>query len=307
VKRFQDHRVPPESPGQSTYIGRFAPSPTGELHFGSLVAAAGSWLRARSRGGSWLVRIDDIDPPREVPGAAEAQIATLERFGLIADAPVAFQSRSAARHQAALDRLLASGAAFWCGCSRRELPPDNVYPGTCRNGLPPGREPRAVRLRTDGTERECFDDVVQGRYCDHPGRAGGDFVIRRGDGLIAYQLAVVVDDAAAGVTEVVRGADLIDSTPRQLLVYRRLGLQPPGYLHLPIVTDDKGRKLSKSDHADPVAARQPREALRLVLRALGHEPPAGKRSLEAQWRWALACFDPARVPRGPLAVGVHPV
>lgn len=290
----------------SAYVGRFAPSPTGALHFGSLVAAVGSFLRARSMGGRWLVRIEDIDPPREVPGAADEQIATLAAFGLNPDAPVSYQSQSAKLHDKALEQLLSEGSAYWCGCSRRDLPPDGIYPGTCRNGLPPGRQPRSVRIRTDDAEVECFVDAVQGEHCDHPGRIGGDFIIRRGDGLIAYQLAVVVDDAAAGITEVVRGADLIDSTPRQLFVYRRLGLKPPEWLHLPIVTDNNGRKLSKSDNADPVVARPPGEAMRLALRALDHEPPSGARSIEAQLDWALSRFEVDRIPLGPIAVGVHP-
>jgi glutamyl-Q tRNA(Asp) synthetase len=290
----------------SGHLGRFAPSPTGSLHFGSLVAAVGSYLRARSLGGRWLIRIEDLDPPREVPGAAEEQIATLAAFGLEPDEPVLYQSRSARLHDKALEQLLASGAAYWCGCSRRDLPPDGIYPGTCREGLPPGREPRSVRMRTDDAGAECFVDAVQGEFCDHPGRIGGDFIIRRGDGLVAYQLAVVVDDADAGITEVVRGADLIDSTPRQLLVYRRLGLTPPDWMHLPVVTDDNGRKLSKSDDDDPVIARPRTEALRLALRALGHEPPAGARLLETQMTWALNHFDIRRIPPGPIAVGVHP-
>ncbi|MDZ7789805.1 MAG: tRNA glutamyl-Q(34) synthetase GluQRS [Xanthomonadales bacterium] len=290
----------------SAYTGRFAPSPTGALHFGSLVAAVGSFLRARSLGGRWLIRIEDIDPPREVPGAADEQIATLAAFGLLPDAPVSYQSASAKLHERALEQLLASGAAYWCGCSRRHLPPDGIYPGTCRNGIPPGREPRSIRMRTDDAEIECFVDAVQGEYSDHPGRIGGDFIIRRGDGLVAYQLAVVVDDAAAGVTEVVRGADLIDSTPRQLLVFRRLGLDAPGWMHLPVVTDQNGRKLSKSDNDDPVIARPHAEALRLALRALGHEPPKGARILETQLDWALANFEIGRIPLGPITAGVHP-
>lgn len=288
------------------YVGRFAPSPTGALHFGSLVAAVGSYLRARSRGGRWLLRVEDIDPPREVAGAAAEQIATLASFGLQPDAAVSYQSQSAARHQAALDRLLACGAAFWCGCSRRDLPADGIYPGTCRDGLPPGRRPRSIRMRTDRAGVERLVDAVQGPFSDHPGRVSGDFIVRRGDGLVAYQLAVVVDDAACGITEVVRGADLLDSTPRQLLVYRRLGLEPPHWLHLPVITDERGRKLSKSDADDPVASRRPAEALRLALRSLGQEPPAGARSLQAQWAWALAHFEVAAIPRGPVALGVHP-
>ncbi len=297
----------PSQDAPSGYTGRFAPSPTGALHFGSLVAAVGSYLRARSLGGRWLIRVEDIDPPREVPGAAEKQIATLAAFGLRPDAPVAYQSASAKLHERALDRLLASGAAYWCGCSRRHLPPDGVYPGTCRSGIPPGRKPRSIRIRTDTAGVECFVDVLRGEYCDHPGRIGGDFIIRRGDGLVAYQLAVVVDDAAAGITEVVRGADLIDSTPRQLLVFRRLGLAAPGWMHLPVVCDENGRKLSKSDNDDPVVARPHAEALRLALRALGHEPPPGARLLESQLDWALSNFDIERIPPGPVAVGVHPV
>lgn len=294
----------PEGPAH--YVGRFAPSPTGPLHFGSLVAAVGSYLRARSRGGTWLVRVEDIDPPREVAGAAREQIETLARFGMQADEPVTYQSRSEPRHRAALEQLLATGAAFRCGCSRKDLPADGVYPGTCRHGLPNGREPRSIRMRTDRAQVERFVDAVQGPFSDHPGRIAGDFIVQRGDGLIAYQLAVVVDDAARGITEVVRGADLLDSTPRQLLVYRGLGLEPPDWLHLPLVTDEGGRKLSKSDGDDPVAARRPPEALRLALRSLGHEPPPGTRSLRAQWDWALAHFDVTAVPRGPVAVGVHP-
>lgn len=295
-----------EERSSPAYIGRFAPSPTGALHFGSLVAAVGSYLRARSLGGRWLLRVEDLDPPREVPGAAEEQVETLAAFGLIPDGPVLYQSRCATAHQKALERLLQSGAAFRCGCSRRDLPPDGIYPGTCRNGLPPGREPRSVRMRVDNAQVECFADAVQGKYCDHPGRLGGDFIILRGDGLIAYQLAVVVDDAASGISEVVRGADLIDSTSKQLLVYRRLGLAAPQWMHLPVVTDDNGRKLSKSDDDDPVIARPRAEALRLALRALGHEPPAGKRLLETQLDWALTHFDIRRIPQGPIAVGVHP-
>lgn len=292
---------------RTPYVGRFAPSPTGPLHFGSLVAAVGSYLRAKSLDGVWRVRIEDIDPPREVAGAAEAQIATLARFGLEADGPVAWQSRSAGMHRKALTQLLASGAAFECGCSRRDLPESGIYPGTCRAGLPPGRAPRSVRMRTDTADTERFTDAVQGEFSDHPSQPSGDFILRRGDGLIAYQLAVVVDDAGAGITEVVRGADLLDSTARQLLVYRRLGLAPPGWLHLPVVTDDDGRKLSKSDGDDPVVAYPEREAMRLALRALGHEPPPGCRSLESQWQWARSAFDIARIPRGPVAVGVHPL
>lgn len=288
------------------YIGRFAPSPTGSLHFGSLVAAVGSWLQARANHGTWLVRIEDIDPPRAVPGAARQQLETLRRFGMTADGEVLYQSRFEARHRQALTTLLDGGLAYYCGCSRRELPPSGIYPGTCRNGLPPGKEPRGVRLRSDGCGEVVFHDRVQGQIREYPGSRAGDFIIRRADGLIAYQLAVVVDDAAAGITEVVRGADLLDSTARQIHVYRSLDLPPPDWMHLPLIVDAEGRKLSKSDHDDPVDRDSPAQALRLALRALGHEPPSGSRSLEAIWQWAIANWTTERIPQGPVAVGVHP-
>ena len=293
-------------PGNSSdYRGRFAPSPTGPLHFGSLVAAVGSYLRARSLGGQWLVRIEDIDPPREVAGAAAEQLETLRHFGMIADEPVVYQSRSAGLHQAALEQLLRTGQAFECGCSRRDLPESGIYPGICRNGIPSGRLARSVRLKVDDQTVE-FEDAIQGRCRQNPAHQSGDFVIRRADGLVAYQLAVVVDDAASGINEVVRGADLIDSTARQILVYQALGERLPGYAHLPVVVDENGRKLSKSDSDDPVQARRPATTLRLALRALNHEPPNGCCSLEAIWNWAMENFDIGQVPRNEVAIGVHP-
>lgn len=281
------------------YIGRFAPSPTGPLHFGSLVAAVASHAAARAAGGVWQVRIEDIDPPREVPGAATAQLETLERFGMRPDGPVVLQSRSARRHAAALQRLKSCGRAFDCACSRAELPPSGVYPGTCRDGLPAGREARSVRLRIDPGTIE-FSDRVFGAQSFDLARDCGDFVIRRADGLFAYQLAVVVDDAAGGITEVVRGADLLDSTPRQIALYRALGLAEPAWLHVPLVVDAAGRKLSKSAGDDPVDRLRPAAALRLVLEALGHAPPPGRRSLEALWTWVIAAWDPRRIPRQPF-------
>jgi glutamyl-Q tRNA(Asp) synthetase len=291
---------------QESYIGRFAPSPTGPLHFGSLVAALGSWLQARAQGGKWLIRIEDIDPPRVVPGAAEQQLETLRRFGLEPDGTVQHQSQFDARHQAALHALLRSGQAYHCGCSRRDLPPDGIYPGTCRNGISEGRSPRSVRLRTDRSLPVIFHDLIQGEVCEHAGARTGDFVIRRADGLIAYQLAVVVDDHAAGITEVVRGADLLESTARQIHVYNCLGWQPPRWMHLPLIVDEHGRKLSKSDKDDPVDRRPAPEALRLALRALGHEPPATIHCVIDMLKHALAEWSPNRIPHGPVAMGAHP-
>lgn len=293
-----------KSASQDRYRGRFAPSPTGELHFGSLVAAVGSYLQARASDGEWTIRIEDLDPPREVPGAADRQVETLAAFGLLSDLPVQRQSRFSARHHAALDRLVQAGLAFPCACTRKDLPPDGVYPGTCRAGIAAGKSARSIRFRvTPGCVR--FTDALLGPQEQTPALECGDFVIRRADGLVAYQLAVVVDDAAAGITQVVRGADLLDSTGRQILLAQALSLTPPGYLHLPLVVDATGRKLSKSQRDDPVRRHPPATALRLALRALGHEPPAGTRSVTAQLAWARAEWNIAALPQGPVAIDVQ--
>src|SRR6056297_3136350 len=201
------------------YIGRFAPSPTGPLHFGSLLAAIGSFLQARANDGAWLVRIEDMDPPREVPGAAKSQLETLARFGMFSDQPVVYQSRSSALHLSAVARLRGRGLAFDCACSRRDLPPSGIYPGTCRDGIASGKTARSVRFRVPETSIEMVDRVFG--PLSYPLRETcGDFVIRRADGLFAYQLAVVVDDIAAGATEIVRGSDLLDSSPRQQAILK---------------------------------------------------------------------------------------
>lgn len=295
-----DAADPPHKP--LVYRGRFAPSPTGPLHFGSMLAAVGSYLQARSQGGQWLVRIEDIDPPREVPGAARHQIETLQRFGMVPDRPPLYQSQSAARHRTALRQLLESGAAFHCGCTRSDLPPSGVYPGTCRRGIPADRSARSVRFRVDDRPERFVDRIFGDRLVDLAGDCG-DFVILRADGLVAYQLAVVVDDIDAGITEVVRGADLLDSSARQQALYRALGAAPPRWVHLPLAVDRNGNKLSKSDGSDPVASRAPAATLRLLLTALGHPPPPGTRSLGALWQWALAHWTLDRVPREPFEVG----
>lgn len=287
------------------YRGRFAPSPTGPLHFGSLVAAVGSWADARAQRGEWLVRMEDLDPPREVPGAPAAILGTLEALGLEWDGPVVYQSTRAAAYQAALDELQRQGALFPCACTRREIADSAVtaldgslvYPGTCRGGLPPGRPARATRVRVDA-ETIDFTDGLQGRVRQDLARDVGDFVLRRADGLFAYQLAVVVDDAAQGVTDVVRGADLLDSTPRQLFLQRRLGLPTPRYLHLPVAVDARGEKLSKQTLADPIDGARPGAALAAALRFLGQSPPAAleRASGRAALEWAAAHWDRARIP-----------
>ena len=245
-------------PAPGTYRGRFAPSPTGALHAGSLVAALASWLDARAHEGSWLVRIEDLDPPREAAGAAADIIDTLAAFGMASDEPVLFQSDRAAAYEAALQRLQQMGLVYGCACSRKDIDAmeaqsgvlQGVYPGTCRTGTR-GRPARAIRVRVPA-ETFGFDDRARGAFAQQLERDVGDFVVRRADGLWAYQLAVVVDDAAQGITDVVRGADLIDNTPRQIFLQCALGYATPQYMHVPIMTNQAGEKLSKQTGAQPV-------------------------------------------------------
>lgn len=259
------------------YRGRFAPSPTGELHFGSLVAALASWLRARQHHGDWLLRVEDIDPPREVAGSAQAILDTLDRFALHADAPVVYQSRRGAAYRDALHQLQRDGHAFACWCSRSDLDAARlVHHELHRDGhcLTPPRDdrPPAWRLRVPDIEI-AFDDALQGPQHQNVRSIVGDFVLRRADGLWSYQLACVVDDAHQGITEVVRGCDLLDSTPRQILLQRLLGLPTPAYLHLPLAVNAAGEKLAKSSHAAPVTGDDPRTAIARALRFLGQPVP----------------------------------
>lgn len=277
--------------------GRFAPSPTGPLHAGSLLAALGSWLLARQRGGQWLIRIEDIDPPREKPGAAAEQLRTLAAFGLIHDGEVARQSQRSALYQAALDRLLDAGHAFECHCSRRVL----ATSGGIHRGCVPGarRSDPAIRMRVPDGCAIAFDDAVYGHIEQRLDDVAGDFVLRRADGLWAYQLAVVVDDAAQGVTEVVRGADLLDSTPRQILLQRTLGLPTPGYTHLPLVLGPDGCKLSKSAAALRVDPAHPLPLLARLWAHLGQAPLPAHRTPAQFLQSALPAFALARVPAAP--------
>lgn len=258
--------------------GRFAPSPTGPLHYGSLVAALGSWLFARSAGGSWLLRIDDLDSQRVIPGMADDIMRTLELLGFEWDAAPVWQSQRAEAYAAALATLELQGAVYPCGCSRAEIAriataphgaEELVYPGSCRAGILAGREARSLRVKVSAEEISFLDGVV-GRAGQKLSGACGDFVIRRADGLFAYHLATVVDDAAAGVNQVVRGADLLSSTPRQIFLQRLLAADQPQYCHLPLVTDPWGAKLSKRDSA--VSLQSGRDLLReggiLLLEAL---------------------------------------
>lgn len=288
------------------YRGRFAPSPTGPLHAGSLLAALGSWLLARRAGGEWRVRIEDIDPPREIAGAADEQLRTLAAFGLEADGEVVRQSARGHLYAAALDGLLARGDAFECHCSRSDLADANGVHRACRRAR--RRPDPAIRLRVPDGARIAFEDAVHGRVVQDLARDVGDFVLRRADGLWAYQLAVVVDDAVQGMTDVVRGADLLASTPRQILLQQRLGLPTPHYLHLPLVLDDHGRKLSKSLAGGAVDDHAPLRALQAAWTALGQAPDAvrGAGDAAAWLARALDAFDPARIPRTPAAVLAAP-
>lgn len=288
------------------YIGRFAPSPTGVLHAGSLLAALASWLDARAHGGQWLLRIEDVDTPRCVPGADQTIVQQLAQCGLQADGPVLWQSQRSALYQQALDQLVAQGLAYPCGCSRKDIEAAQsqptarhqaaVYPGTCRHGLG-GKPARAWRLNVAAVRRArglpeltAWTDRRLGTQAEDVAQTVGDFVLRRADGLWAYQLAVVVDDAAQGVSDVVRGQDLCDNTARQILLQQALGLPTPRYLHTPLVLGPHGEKLSKQNGAQGLDLREPLVALRAAAHALDlpEVPGPGVHASLAQWTalWA---------------------
>ncbi|MGH8214051.1 MAG: tRNA glutamyl-Q(34) synthetase GluQRS [Rhodanobacteraceae bacterium] len=277
------------------YRGRFAPSPTGDLHFGSLLAALGSWLRARAANGTWLVRIEDLDPPREVHGSADSILRSLHACALEPDEAPVYQSARNDSYSAALRCLRDAGDVFPCWCSRSDLAArGGVHRGACMSLPVPSREP-AWRVRVDDTVI-VFKDRLQGLQ-RWPLSAEGDFVVKRADGLFAYQLACAVDDAAQGITEVVRGADLLDSTPRQVSLLRLLGLPEPAYLHLPVAVDARGRKLSKSEGAAAVDHRDPLPAMRTALALLGIRHAALRgRTPRTLLRGALSAFEPETLP-----------
>ncbi len=281
---------------QRGYRGRFAPSPTGPLHFGSLVAATGSFLEARTKGGEWLLRIDDIDPPREQPGAAEGIPRTLELFGFQWDGAVQRQSRRLDVYREVVQRLVREGLAYGCGCTRKDIaaagksgPNGLVYPGTCRDGLPPGRRTRALRIRTED-RHIAFEDILQGTIrCDLE-QTLGDFVIRRADGHYAYHLAAAVDDGEYGITDVVRGYDLLWCTPPQLHLQQLLALPQPRYGHLPVAVNAQGQKLSKQTFAPALDPDHASRQLWAALDFLLQSPPLELRKapLDEIWAWALA-------------------
>lgn len=280
------------------YIGRFAPTPSGYLHFGSLVAALASYLDARAVNGRWLVRMEDLDPPREVAGAQQAILSTLQSYGFEWDGELVRQSSRHSEYAALVERLLSQGLAYACTCSRKQLAGSHgIYPGTCRNAGY-GFADAAIRLRVPELTYHVIDRV-QGDYRQHLGREVGDFVIRRRDGLYAYQLAVVLDDAWQGVTDVVRGADLLDSTPRQLYLQELLGLPQPRYLHVPLITQPDGHKLGKTYRSPPLLADQATTVLMRALRALGQALPDGAAyATPAELlRWASQHWHATRIPR----------
>lgn len=265
------------------YRGRFAPSPTGPLHLGSLVAAAASYLDARAHGGEWLVRMEDVDEPRCSPVHADTILRQLEAYGFAWHGEVLYQSRRTPAYRAALDQLLQRGAAFGCACTRSELGNREFYPGTCRAGLPAGRTARAWRLRVASTPVE-FTDRARGPFREVLTETMGDFVLLRADGYFAYQLAVVVDDGWQGITDVVRGEDLLDSTARQIFLQRQLALATPRYLHVPVATDAHGHKLSKQTKAPPLPLNEVERTLGQAFHHLGISTPPGR--LEEMWHSA---------------------
>lgn len=278
------------------YRGRFAPSPTGPLHFGSVIAAVGSYLDARRQKGKWLVRIDDLDGPRTVPGAADSILEDLQRLGLAWDDEVCYQRTRTDRYREGLERLRRDGWTFPCGCSRKDY--QRVYPGTCRYGLAPGKRARTRRMRVAETSID-LNDAIQGECTQNLQESLGDFVIRRADGIFAYHLAAVIDDAEFGVTDIVRGADLLDSAPRQIHLQRCLDLPTPRYAHLPVAVNGTGQKLSKQTFAEPIAGKPAVPLVIAALEFLAQAPPAelGEASLDELWSWAIDHWDMRRVPR----------
>ena len=286
-----------------SYIGRFAPSPTGPLHFGSLVSAVASYLDARQHHGKWLVRIDDLDPPRTKPGADSLILNTLELFSLHWDDAILYQSQRLDAYEHALQRLNESGLLFPCRCTRQES--KGIYRGKCRTRrFDATARPYAIRVRVEDDAVIGFEDRIQGHQAQRLSATSGDFIVRRKDSLIAYQLAVTVDDHFQNITHVIRGADLLESTFRQVYLQQRLSLPTPHYGHTTLITDSSGRKLSKQTQATALDARSVGPTLVAALRALQQEPPGELSFLPAGeiMTWAIEHWQPGRVPRDPITV-----
>lgn len=282
-----------------TYIGRFAPSPSGPLHFGSLVAAVASYLDTRANNGTWLVRMEDLDPAREPAGAAEQILSQLDEFGLIWDQPVLFQSTRLDAYQQALSQLNQEGLTYACDCSRQLIRGmGSVYNGSCRARVDLPEHDYAIRIKTEDRIIQ-FEDLIQGPICQNLLKEAGDFVIKRKDGLFAYQLAVVVDDAFQQISNVIRGFDLLDSTPRQIYLQQKLGYSTPCYAHVPIAVNQEGQKLSKQHFADPVDTSQKQQLVHRTLRFLGLQPPLSNAGLSViqQLEWGMHQWDIHNVPK----------
>lgn len=279
------------------YIGRFAPSPSGPLHFGSIVAALGSYLQARQQQGKWLVRIEDVDTPRTVSGADKIILQQLETLGLFWDDDVVYQNQRIALYESALERLNTLGLTFPCACTRKEII-KNPNSCTCRNGIASDKTGRSIRIKTDD-RKISFHDLLQAPYSQLLHSDVGDFVIKRGDGLFAYHLAVVVDDAEQSITEIVRGADLIDSTPRQIYLQQLLELPTPSYTHLPVVVDKFGNKLSKASTTEAVNIDKPVDTLIKALNFLGQSPKErlSKSSVQEVLQWAINNWTLNKIPQ----------
>jgi glutamyl-Q tRNA(Asp) synthetase len=283
--------------GAQPYVGRFAPTPSGDLHVGSLYTAVASFLDARANGGRWILRIEDLDKPREVSGSAAGMLRTLEQFGFEWDAEIVRQSDRSDGYHAALRSLESRDLTFACSCSRAQLEEEPRYPGTCRDRKSHGIE-TATRLRVE-SGHVIFEDRVQGIFRQDVSAAAGDIIIKRRDQIFAYVLAVVVDDAAQGVTHVVRGADLLDNTPRQIYLQRLLSVAQPKYAHVPVLTERDNSKLAKSRRSVNAGANQPLPQLWWIFTRLGLEPPTSLLSgtLDDAWRWAIAQWDVNKIPK----------
>ncbi len=282
----------------SRYIGRFAPSPTGELHQGSLLTAVASYLDARQANGQWLVRMEDLDPPREQAGAATSILKTLEAHGLHWDQSVVYQSQRQTIYTEHLAELLAKDLCYPCDCNRQRLKSLTAYDGQCRQHPPQGSQPVATRVKLEPDSEINFDDLFQGHQYQHLNLEIGDFVIHRKDGLFAYQLAVVVDDIDQGVTHIVRGIDLMSSTARQLYLFQRFHAASPVYGHLPVIVNSQGQKLSKQTFAEPLSIARASENLWLSLARLGLEPPPAlqKENCKTLLNWGVQNWQRSKVP-----------
>lgn len=288
----------PELTPSSGYIGRFAPTPSGPLHFGSLVAALASFLDARAHRGQWLLRIEDIDAPRCVPGAADSILQALEDYGLLWDASVCYQSQQNPHYQTALEQLQGQSLVFFCTCSRSQLKGHGMYPGTCRTRL--SHDPQqacSCRIRVADQELS-FTDLILPSYTENLASQVGDFILQRKDGPYAYQLAVVVDDALQGITHVIRGADLYTQTIRQMFLQQSLGFTTPAYGHIPLIINDQGQKLSKQNMATAISAKQAPELLSQAIQRLGQALPQElfNAPVTEQLEWAIAAWDRSKIP-----------